>query len=81
MISPADVCNSLEVLVSSGSNGSSGSDVEYSEIMISAVLAEGFHTTVVSIRILNDVFLCMNPENTGKCKYVYVYAYMCMYVL
>ena len=47
MISPADVCNSLEVLVSSGSNGSSGSDVEYSEIMISAVLAEGFHTTVV----------------------------------
>ena len=40
MISPADVCNSLEVLVSSGSN------IEYSE-MISAVLAEGFHTTVV----------------------------------
>ena len=46
MISPADVCNSLGVLVSSGSNGSSGSNIEYSE-MISAVLAEGFHTTVV----------------------------------
>ena len=24
------------------------------------------------IRILNDVLLCMNPENTGKCMYVCV---------
>jgi len=81
MISPADVCNSLEVLVSSGSNGSSGSDVEYSEIMISAVLAEGFHTTgKKDIRILNDVLLCMNPENTGKCMCVYMCICMCVCV-